>query len=62
MKPFAAAKRILDLTREGWAIDLDSINWALEQTGDLRCDMVNAVAEWRKEINPHGDLHEQLKK
>jgi hypothetical protein len=29
------AKRILDLTREGWNISPQRINWALEITGDI---------------------------
>jgi hypothetical protein len=29
------AKRILDLTREGWNISPQQINWALEKTGDI---------------------------
>jgi len=29
------AKRILDLTREGWNISPQRVNWALEKTGDI---------------------------
>ena len=29
------AKRILDMTREGWNISPQRINWALEKTGDI---------------------------
>ena len=63
MTPAAAARRILDLTREGWAIDVDSVNWALTQSGDLRCDMVNGVAEYREQIiNLNGEQHGQFQR
>lgn len=52
------ATRILDLTREGWAIDRASVDWALQQTGDLRCDHINTVAECQK----IGERHALLSK
>jgi hypothetical protein len=57
MKPLDAAKRILDLTREGWAIDRLSIDWALQQTGDLRCSHINTVAECQPLVNVQTDAH-----
>lgn len=58
MTPEDAARRILDLTREGWAIDVASINWALTQSGDLRCSHINTVAECREQIiNFNGEQH-----
>jgi hypothetical protein len=35
MTALQQAKRILDLTREGWNIHPQRINWALEITGDI---------------------------
>lgn len=57
MTPEAAARRILDLTREGWAIDVASINWALTQSGDLRCSHINTVAECHSLVNVQTDAH-----
>lgn len=52
------ANRILDLTREGWAIDRATVDWALTQTGDLRCSQINTVAECREQIiNFNGEQH-----
>ena len=56
------AKRILDLTREGWAIDRATVDWALNQTGDLRCCQINTVAECRNPANQHGEQHGQFKR
>ncbi len=35
MTELEQAKRILDRTREGWNIQPQQINWALEKTGDI---------------------------